>query len=235
MNETASFILFALIATLIVLVFIFWNHSVKTSKKTARVFYLLSLILSFGALIHIISSVFGLRPANEAYRLWRQALFHADRLIIGTGISSAVLSLLNASRYFRSRTATESVQSFISSPYLLKGLCLSVSISFFGIEIGKSAHDSEMRLFFLGSGYTVWFMYFIMALETLGAIGLFVSRIIVPSALGLAIIMFGAIYTHYRNNDPFSDSLDALRLLILLLCVIIVKVLGTGPKTSVEP
>jgi uncharacterized membrane protein YphA (DoxX/SURF4 family) len=92
-----------------------------------------------------------------------------------------------------------------------------------------------MRLFFLGSGYTVWFMYFIMALETLGAIGLFVSRIIVPSALGLAIIMFGAIYTHYHNNDPFSDSLDALRLLILLVCVIIVKVFGTRSKTSVEP
>jgi uncharacterized membrane protein YphA (DoxX/SURF4 family) len=232
MNETASFILFALIATLIVLVFIFRNHSVNTSKKTARVFYFLSLFLSFVALIHIILSVFGFRPANEAYRLWRLVLFHADRLIIGTGVSSAVLSLLNASRHF---TAPESVQSFINSPYLLKGLCLSVSISFFGIEIGKSAHDSEMRLFFLGSGYAVWFMYFIMGLEILGAIGLFVSRIIVPSALGLAIIMFGAIYTHYRNNDPFSDSLDALRLLILLVCVIIVKLLGKGPKTSVEP
>jgi uncharacterized membrane protein YphA (DoxX/SURF4 family) len=229
-NETASFILFALIATLIVFVLILWNHSIKTSEKIARVFYLLSLFLSFAVLIHIILSASGVRPTNEAYRLWRQALSHAGWLIIGTGISSAALSLLNAFRRFRSRMTTESVRSFIGSPYLLKGLCLSVSLSFFGIEIGKSAHDSEMRLFFLGSGYTVWFMYFIMALETLGGIGLFVSKTIVLSALGLAITMFGAIYTHYHNNDPFADSLDALRLLILLVCVIIVKVLSTGQK-----
>jgi uncharacterized membrane protein YphA (DoxX/SURF4 family) len=224
MNQTANFIFFTLTATLIVFIFILWNHSIKTAEKTARVFYFLSLFLSFTALIHVILSASGVRPVNEVYGLWRQAVFHAGWLIIGTGISSTVLSLLNTFRDFSSRMTTKSVRSFISSPYVLKGLCLSVSLSFFGIEIGKSAHDSEMRQFFLGSGYKVWFMYLIMALETLGAIGLFVSRTIVPAALGLAIIMFGAIYTHYRNNDPFSDSLDALRLLILLVCVIIVKV-----------
>jgi hypothetical protein len=35
MNETASFILFALIATLIVLVFIFWNHKFREIPLSA--------------------------------------------------------------------------------------------------------------------------------------------------------------------------------------------------------
>lgn len=225
MNATTSFILFTLIATLIVLVLILWNHSIGASEKMAHVFYILCLFLGVTALAHVILNISGATPVNQAYSLFRRVLFNAGWFIIGTGVSSAVLSLLNALWPFRPQLTSEAVQSFIHSQRLLKGLCLSVSLSFFSIEIGKSGHDMEMRQFFLGSGYTVWFMYLIMALEILGAIGLFISTAIVPSALGLVILMFGAIYTHYRNNDPFSDSLDALRMLILLICVIILKLL----------
>jgi uncharacterized membrane protein YphA (DoxX/SURF4 family) len=221
-NETTSFILFTLIATLIVFVLILWNYSIGAAEKMARVFYILCLFLSVTALIHVILSISGATPVNQAYSLFRRVHFNAGWFILGTGVSSVVLSILNVLWPFRPQVTSE-VRSFIRSPRLLKGLCLSISLSFFSIEIGKSGHDMEMRQFFLGSGYTLWFMYLIMALEILGAIGLFISRAIVPSALGLVVLMSGAIYTHYRNNDPFSDSLDALRLLILLTCVIILK------------
>jgi hypothetical protein len=45
---------------------------------------------------------------------------------------------------------------------------------------------------------------------------------VVPSAFALCIEMFGAIDTHFHNYfakglpDPFGNSLDALRMLILL-------------------
>jgi uncharacterized membrane protein YphA (DoxX/SURF4 family) len=232
---TASFILFTLIATLIVFVLILWNHSIGAAEKMARAFYILCLFLGVTALIHVILSISGATPVNRAYSLFRRVHFNAGWFIIGTGVSSVVLSVLNVLWPFRPQVTSEAVRSFIYSQRLLKGLCLSVSLSFFSIEIGKSGHDMEMRQFFLESGYTVWFMYLIMALEILGAIGLFISRAIVPSALGLMILMSGAIYTHYRNNDPFSDSLDAFRLLILLTCVIILKLFpGKVPNSQAK-
>jgi uncharacterized membrane protein YphA (DoxX/SURF4 family) len=222
-SETTSFIIFTLIATLIVFVLILLNNSIGTAEKMTRVFYILCLFLSVTALIHVILSISGATPVNQAYSLFRRVHFNAGWLIIGTGVSSAALSLLNSLWPFRPQVTSEAARSFIRSQRLLKGLCLSISLFFFSIEIGKSAHDLEMRQFFLESGYTVWFMYLIMALEILGAIGLFITTAIVPSALGLVVLMSGAIYTHYRNNDPFSDSLDALRMLILLTCVVILK------------
>ncbi len=231
MNETSSFTLSTLIATLIVFVLILWNQSIEISEKTARGFYLLCIFLSFMALTQVILSISGIRPTNQAYNVFRRALFYAGWPIIGTGVSSAILSLLNILWPFKRWKNSEAIRSFIRSQYLLKGVCFSISVSFFGIEIGKSAHDSEMRQFFSESGYAIWFMYIIMALEILGAIGLFISEVIIPSAFGLAIIMFGAIYTHYHNGDPFSDSLDALRLLVLLICVIMIKLFSGKAST----
>jgi putative oxidoreductase len=99
-------------------------------------------------------------------------------------------------------------------------------------------HDAEMRQFFLVSGYAVWFLYFVIAAETIGAIGLFISKLIIPAASGLAILMVGAIFTHYRNNDPFSDSLEAFHLLILLACILIIGLLrqkvSSGPVDQID-
>jgi uncharacterized membrane protein YphA (DoxX/SURF4 family) len=219
LSQTISFTLFTITATLIIFTLFICNRSVNTAKKMARGFYLLSLFLSLAALITTILSVSGLLPVNDTYRLISRGLIYRWWVVIGTGISAALLVLLSAFGYLRSRVTSEAIQSFTSSPYLLKGLCLSVSVSFLATEIGKLTHDAEMRQFFLESGYGAWFLYFIIAAEILGAIGLFVSKLIVPAASGLTIIMLGAIYTHYDNGDPFSDSLEALHLLILLVCI----------------
>lgn len=103
---------------------------------------------------------------------------------------------------------------------LLLGLSIYVALSFFGFEIGKALHDAEMRQFFLTSGFSVGFMYTVMTVETIGAIGLLSRRLRALSALVLALIMAGAIGTHARNGDPFSDSLDALRMLLVLACIL---------------
>ena len=36
-------------------------------------------------------------------------------------------------------------------------------------------------------------------------------------------IMAGAIRTHAHNGDPFSDSLEAVHLLILLACIVTIR------------
>jgi hypothetical protein len=83
-----------------------------------------------------------------------------------------------------------------------------------------------MRQFFLQSGYAVWFLYFIIVTETLGAACLLFSRTLLAAASALTLIMIGAITTHLHNRDPFSDSLEAVHLLILLACIVLIRLLG---------
>jgi hypothetical protein len=119
------------------------------------------------------------------------------------------------------------VRAFVTSPAVLNGLCFSVSLSFVCTEAGKLAHLADMRHFFVLSGYPVSFLYFIMVVETVGAFGLLMSRTVIPAAIGLMAIMVGAIRTHAHNGDPFSDSLEALHLLVLLACILVVRLLRT--------
>jgi uncharacterized membrane protein len=226
MNDTSSFFLFTLTTTLAVSVIVVWNRSVVNSGRMARGFCILCLVLGLAAFITTIFVVSGLLPVKGAFGLLFRLLIYRGWIVIGTGVSSALLMVSNALVHFRSRVTSEAVRSFVGSPYLLKGLCLSVSISFVATEIGKFTHDAEMRQFFFESGYPIWFLYFTAGAEILGAIGLFVRQTIVPAASGLAIVMLGAIGTHYRNNDSFSDSLEALHLLILLACIVLICWIG---------
>ncbi|MGO4703264.1 DoxX family protein [Dyella sp. 2RAB6] len=103
------------------------------------------------------------------------------------------------------------------------GLALSiyVALNFFGFEIGKALHDAQMRQFFQASGYPVWSMYAVMAVETLAAIALLIPRLRTMAACVLGLMMLGAIATHARNGDPFGDSLDALRMLLVSACILL--------------
>jgi hypothetical protein len=44
-----------------------------------------------------------------------------------------------------------------------------------------------------------------------------------PAAFGLSLVMIGAIRTHLHNHDPFSDPLEALHLLMLLACILLIR------------
>jgi uncharacterized membrane protein YphA (DoxX/SURF4 family) len=85
--------------------------------------------------------------------------------------------------------------------------------------VGKSMNMPYMISFFKQSGYAIWFLYFIMIAEVFGGLGIllhFKLRTGSLAAAGLAIIMLGAVYTHWHNKDPFSDSYAAVGQLISL-------------------
>jgi len=94
--------------------------------------------------------------------------------------------------------------------------------------VGKSTAIAYMISFFQQSGYAIWFLYFIMTAETAGALGIllhFKLRTGLPATVGLMLIMLGAVYTHWHNKDPFSDSLAAVSqlvnlMMLLLLCLL---------------
>jgi hypothetical protein len=52
------------------------------------------------------------------------------------------------------------------------------------------------------------------------------SRTLLAAAFALTLIMIGAITIHLHNRDAFSDSLEALHLLILLACIVLIRLLG---------
>jgi uncharacterized membrane protein YphA (DoxX/SURF4 family) len=90
--------------------------------------------------------------------------------------------------------------------------------------------------FFKQSGYAVWFLYFIMAAESLCALGIllhFKLRTGIYAAIGLMAIMLGAIYTHLHNRDPFSDSYAAISELISLMLILLIYYFEKlTPKTT---
>jgi hypothetical protein len=79
--------------------------------------------------------------------------------------------------------------------------------------------------FFQASGYSKAFYVFICAFECACAAGLLLKITVLPAVLTLTIEMAGAVYTHFHNYfakgvpDPFLNSLDAFRMLVLLAYV----------------
>ncbi|HTI59064.1 DoxX family protein [Mucilaginibacter sp.] len=101
----------------------------------------------------------------------------------------------------------------------LWAISVSIGNSFLVATVGKSTNMSIMIDFFKQSGYAIWFLYFIMAMETVGALGIllhFKFKAGKFASAGLVLIMLGAIYTHWHNHDPFSDSYAALTQLLNL-------------------
>ncbi len=176
----------------------------------ARVFFF--TCLGFGLISVFLTLWMAFRPQVGVVFLF---VFHLTEyrafIVIGVAIATATFAL-------RQRN-----QPLLPWAKLLQAICLSVALSFASTEIGKLTHDADMRQFFLQSGLSVRFMYLIAVCESLGALGLLLRRTMLPAAIGLILVMFGAVGTHLRNHDPLVDSLDAIHLLITLVCVVIVR------------
>ena len=223
MGDTPAFLLLTLFATGLVCALLLWNQSVRNSEHFAQAFYVFCLVSSGIALFLVSLRALGLLNGAAWYAPVLRILIYRGWIVIGTAVSAAIFVVLSANLNRNSRANGEAIRAFITSPNLLKGLCLSVAVSFICTEIGKLTHDADMRQFFLQSGYPVWFLYFVIVCETLGSIGLLIPQTLLPAAAGLIILMTGAIRTHAHNGDPFSDSLEALHLLILLVCIIVIR------------
>jgi uncharacterized membrane protein YphA (DoxX/SURF4 family) len=101
----------------------------------------------------------------------------------------------------------------------LWGVSILTCNAFILSTIGKAENMAYMMTFFKASGYANWFLYFIMAAETLGGLGVllhFKLKTGPLAAAGLFLIMAGAVCTHWHNGDPFSDSYAAVSHLITL-------------------
>ena len=229
MSETPLFLTLSGVSAFLVSAYIISNRLDAVSRAAAQTFYWLSIGLSVAAFLWVTLDALGWLPVTASSIWWFRVLIYRAWLVIGTAISCAVLLTLHRCMGEGFVALNNATRSFLASPYVLKGVSLSVSISFFSAEVGKLAHDAEMRQFFLQSGYPVWFLYSTMIAETAGAFGLLFRRTAVLAALGLSAIMIGAMATHAHNRDPFSDSLEALHLLILLACILALRL----PQTSV--
>jgi putative oxidoreductase len=97
--------------------------------------------------------------------------------------------------------------------------------TFIIVTVGKAENMTEMRSFFSISGYAIWFLYFIMIAEPLGGLGVllhFKLKTGPMAAAGLLLIMAGAVYTHWHNGDPFSDSYAAVSQFITLSLIMVI-------------
>ena len=93
-----------------------------------------------------------------------------------------------------------------------------------GKETGYRGGDAKnIREEFAVYGLPYWFMITIgvlkIGLALLLIAGLWLSRLIPVSSIGIAILMAGAVIMHIRVKDPLKKSLPALSLLVLSLLV----------------
>jgi len=113
---------------------------------------------------------------------------------------------------------------------VLFALTIIIAGGFVRVTIGKSLHLHEMENFFRVSGLPIWLNYFVMACEVFGVLGICLNSILkagVYAAAGLLVLMIGAIFVHIHNRDPFTDSADAIFMLICLALYIGVNLRNT--------
>jgi uncharacterized membrane protein YphA (DoxX/SURF4 family) len=99
---------------------------------------------------------------------------------------------------------------------------LAASFIFAGAQ--KLMHlDSTMGMF--GSlGLPGWFGGFIGVAEVLGGVGLLVPRTVRPAALGLIVIMIGAVFMHATKiPGGIAKGVPAIVSLVLLVVVYLLR------------
>lgn len=193
-----------------------------SGERAARVFYFFCVLAGASVMAANILSALGLVPIGAYGALYRVFVFRGGIVLAGGLLALAMLVLARLRPTDRPGPAG---LSFAASDWTIRGLCISTALAFLATEVGKLAHQAEMRTFFTTSGYPAWFLYVVIALETLGAIGLLEPRVRLVAACGLAVIMAGAVVTHARNGDPWSDSYEALHMLAVLGAIVLIGVL----------
>jgi putative oxidoreductase len=84
----------------------------------------------------------------------------------------------------------------------------------------KLAGVPEVLQSFSVLGLPSWFGYFIGACEVAGAIGLFITPLSALAAVGISIIMLGAVYFHVAHT-PIIEAIPAVLALTLAVFVAI--------------
>jgi putative oxidoreductase len=99
--------------------------------------------------------------------------------------------------------------------YIVIGLQFLLALVFVGSGVTKLTSNAKMIEEFQRWGYSKSFMYFVGACEVTGAIGLLVGYFFLPSlrlfpALGLFLLMIGAVFTHIKAGDDLQKAAPAV-------------------------
>jgi putative oxidoreductase len=194
-------------------------------ERFARAFYEFSVAAGALALAWTLLAALGLASIRGPATWLFRALVFRFGLVVAVGLFAVVAVGRAALAPLRPGEGGAAGLDFASSSWLVRGLCASTALAFLATEVGKVAHLSEMKGFFAASGFAAWFLYAVMTVETLGAVGLLVPSVRLVAAGGLSLVMVGAILTHWRKGDPFADSLEAVHLLVTLLCILVLGIL----------
>jgi putative oxidoreductase len=100
-----------------------------------------------------------------------------------------------------------------------------LAFAFTASGINKFLHLDTTVSGFTSMGFPGWFTYLIAGAEVLGGIGLLLLRTVRPAALGLLIIMLGAVYLHATKipGGLLPNGLPAIALLVLLCVVLVLR------------
>ncbi|MCF8232615.1 MAG: DoxX family protein [Bacteroidales bacterium] len=89
----------------------------------------------------------------------------------------------------------------------------------------RGGESGSMKEEFATYGLPGWSVNVIGALKILLAIlliiGIWIPSLVIPSAVGMAVLMLGAIAMHIKVKDTFKKSLPALGMLLLSVIVIV--------------
>lgn len=94
----------------------------------------------------------------------------------------------------------------------------------FGKSTGwRGGSASSMKEEFAVYGLPTWFMGVVGALKLLFAAmliaGIWLEPLVLPAAIGLGVLMLGAIAMHVRVKDPAKKSVPAFTMLVLCILV----------------
>ena len=137
----------------------------------------------------------------------------------GIILAAAATQIESFSVVFKSRDSLRSV--VFSSLGVIRASRYLAAAYFLMVGLFKWITYAEFS-FFQASGYNKAFYVFICAFECVCAVGLLFQKTILPVVFALSVEMVGAVYTHFHNYfakglpDPFGNSLDAFRMLVLL-------------------
>src|SRR5688572_27582710 len=160
MSATASFFLSLLVATACAGTGIGACRTRGSAQRLADGFRWLCAVLALAGVLGVAAVSVSPSPIADPVRMMLRIVGYLGWLVVGTAVAASLLAIV--------RSEVAATRAFTAAPALSAALALYVAFAFFGFEIGKAAHDAEMRQFFVGSGYPVWFMYAVMAAEIAG-------------------------------------------------------------------
>ncbi|HVV54008.1 MAG TPA: DoxX family protein [Mucilaginibacter sp.] len=209
-----------------------WEPGFTPAKRLAWVYLALSCIIALSAWLFYFAGI-RITVIQSALGVLKQYGGYLSHLLLGFLMANILFKVWMKDTL----PDSENLRAMIRTT--LWGAAIGIANSFIIATVGKSMNMPYMIGFFKQSGYAVWFLYFIMAAETAGALGILLHvklRTGMAASLGLFLIMTGAVYTHVHNHDPFSDSYAALVQLInlstLLLIYYLEKMAGRKPADT---